>query len=100
MCKLGRREKIILDRIPGTEHLTILESRYFSERFQLHIFRKRSRKTIYIDLHRIPSLRFHKKLVPVSFCKTVDLIFNTGTISWPGSLYPSLVHRAAFKTGF
>ena len=43
---------------------------------------QRSGETIYIDFYSVPTFWFYEKLVPVSLCKPVNLVFNTWAVSY------------------
>ena len=63
----------------------------------LHLFGQAGREAIYVHLHRIPTLWFHKELVARFVGKPIDLVFNTGAITRSTALYGAVKKGALVK---
>src|SRR5450631_1993883 len=100
MTKLGRREIIIFNGIPGAKGFKFCKTRNITKSFVLNIFRKRSAESVYIDFDRIPALRLNKQLVPLLFSKPVKFVFNAGAITRSYSIDSSGEHRTAIEPCF
>ena len=63
----------------------------------LHLFGQAGREAIYVHLHRIPTLWFHKELVARFVGKPIDLVFYTWAIARATALYRPVEKWALVK---
>ena len=71
----------------------MFETRNFAHGAELYIFRKAGAEPVDIDFTSVPTFRLHKNLVTVLVGKTVDFVFDAGTIPRPQPPQPSIEHR-------
>ena len=100
MFQLRGREEIIFDGITWPEDSDILKAGNLTQSLVLYFFGERGGKAVDINLDGIPAFGFNKKLVSVSFCKAIDLVFDAWTIPGTSAFYPSRIHWASIETCF
>ena len=76
MIQFPRIDGVVLDRVPGPDHLGIFQARNRRHHRRLDIDRHAGGHAVHVDFVCIQTLRFQEDLVPRLVRKLDDLVFN------------------------
>ena len=99
MVHLVRWKKIILYRVAGTEHCTVLKPGNRAKCLLLNLGRKTGREAVHVDNVGLVSFGLQKDLVTFPIGKPIDLVLDRWAVSRTHPLYPPCKHRRLIKPG-
>src|SRR5512132_1201418 len=95
-----RREEIIFNCVPGSEHLGIFQPGYGGDRLSLDILGKACGEAVDVDDLRFIPLRLKEDLMPLPVREPVQLVFDRRTVPRADPFDPAGEHRRTVETSF
>ena len=90
-------EIIVFDCVTRTKEFYVFKTGNFSQGLKLNILGKRGGKSIDIVFNSVPTFGFYKNLMTVFVGKTIDFVFNGGTVAWACTFDRAIEHGASIK---
>ena len=95
--QLRRREEVVLDGVPRSEELGILQARDAVNHFHLDIQREAVARAVRIDLRSVPPFRLDENVVLFPPGELDDLVLDGRTVTGASDLDHAAVEGGIFK---